>query len=454
MKEQESRKIMATTPQTNPSWSTWAHQHNTQPTGVLAPRSTPELQGQIQDAATQGTRVKVMGRGRSASAIGQPAGALLTLEHLTGLIRVEPHNLTATFLAGTTVREANRLLGHYKLAFTNLGHLDDQTLAGAISTGFHGTGLTYGTFATQVAELKLVDATGTLLTCSPQQNPEIFSAALCGLGALGIIVEITFNLVPQFRLHAAERGHSYQDIIHSFEERARGADHYEFSWFPGSNEVRTRRLTRLALLTDGYMPASAALSQARRYGGDYLLNNGIFSALSYTGAKIPAMQPVLNKVSNWGKGNRRYADYSARVFTINRTVRQNNMEYAFSMPQFADLMRDLRTHLASHPGQSAYPLVIRTAAADNIWLSQAYGRETFYISARAYWRQPHTELFGTLEEIFKTHGGRPHWGQHHTQDAEALSQLYPRFENFVELREELDPSGLFLNPYLDWVLMR
>lgn len=445
---------MADTPQTSPSWSTWARQHTVQPTGVLAPRSVPELQRQIQDAATADTRVKVVGRGRSASAIGQPVGTMLTLEHLTGLVRVDPDNLTATFLAGTTVREANRLLGHYNLAFTNLGRLDEQTLAGAISTGFHGTGLSYGIFATQVAELKLVDATGTLLTCSPQQNPEIFSAALCGLGALGIIVELTFNVVPQFRLHAAERGHTYQSIVHSFEDRSRGADHYEFSWFPGSGEVRTRRLTRLALLTDGYMPASAALSQARRYGGDHLLNNGVFSALSYAGAKVPAAQPVLNKVSNWGKGNRRYADYSARVFTIHRTVRQNNMEYAFDMSQFADVMRDVRAHLASYRSQMAYPLVVRTAAADAIWLSQAYGRETFYVSARAYWRQPHAELFGVLEGVFKEHGGRPHWGQFHTQDADALAQLYPRFNDFVELREELDPEGLFLNPYLDWVLMR
>ena len=145
---------MADTPQTSPSWSTWARQHTVQPTGVLTPRSVPELQRQIQDAAAADTRVKVVGRGRSASAIGQPVGTMLTLEHLTGLVRVDPDNLTATFLAGTTVREANRLLGHYNLAFTNLGRLDEQTLAGAISTGFHGTGLSYGIFATQVAELK------------------------------------------------------------------------------------------------------------------------------------------------------------------------------------------------------------------------------------------------------------------------------------------------------------
>lgn len=441
---------MATQPA---AWTTWARQHAVQPTGLLAPRSVPELQKQIKKAAAAGQRVKVVGRGRSSSPIGQPVGTLLTLEHLTGLVSLNQQSLQAKFLAGTTVRQANRILGYYNLAFTNLGRLDEQTLAGALSTGFHGTGLGYGIFASQVSELELIDATGKLLTCSPSKNPEIFSAALCGLGALGIIVTVTFTLVPQFRLHAAERGHSYDDIIHSFEARAAGADHYEFSWFPGSPEVRTRRLTRLALLTDGYMPAGAALSQARRYGGDQLLNNGVFSALSYAGSKLPAAQPALNKISNWGKGNRRYADYSARVFTLHRTVRQNNMEYAFDLAQFAAVMRDVKDHLATYRNDMAYPLVVRTAAADDIWLSQAYGRQTFYISARAYWRQPHADLFSALEEVFKAHGGRPHWGQFHTQEAASLAQLYPRFADFVDLREELDPDGLFLNPYLDWVLL-
>ena len=438
---------------TDKAWSTWSHQHSTTPTDLLAPRSALELAAQVQDAAASGQRVKVVGRGRSASSVAQPNGQHLTLDHLTGLVSVDPQNLTATFLAGTTVRDANKALGYYNLAFTNLGRLDEQTLAGAISTGFHGTGLGYGVFASQVKELSMVDATGQALTCSESQNPEIFRAALCGLGALGIITHLTFNVVPQFRLHAAERGHRYSTIVPALIERARGADHYEFSWFPGSQEVRTRRLTRLPLLTDGYMPAGAALSQARRYGGDHLLNNGIFSALSYAGQKLPTAQPTLNKISNWGKGNRRYADYSARVFTVARTIPQNNMEYAFDVEQFDEVMADLYTHLKGSLGESSYPLVVRTAAADEIPLSQAYGRETFYISARQYWRRPHTEYFTALENIFKAHGGRPHWGQFHTQDAAALAKLYPLFEEFTSLREELDPAGTFLNPYLEKVLL-
>lgn len=438
---------------TSTTWTTWSKQHSTHHQGLLAPRSIHEAQEIITQAASTGQKIKVVGASRSSSAIAQPTDILLTLDYLTGLTTINPDAGTATFLAGTTVTTANRVLLHYNLAFENLGRLGAQTLAGAISTGTHGTGISYGIISTQVSDLTLLTSTGDLITCSHTQNPDIFKAALVGLGALGIIVSITFKVVPLFRLHAAERGHSYIKIVTSFSERSHGSDHYEFSWFPSSPEVRTRRLTRLPLLPDGFLHPHARISQARRHGNDLLLNNGLFEGISYLGSKAPSTQKALNKISNWAKGNRRYADYAPAVFTIHRTVPQNNMEYAFPLENFQDVMRDVRHRLDALNTHPTFPLVIRTAAADDIPLSQAQGRETFYVSAREYWRKPHAELFTALEAIFKHHQGRPHWGQFHTQDAEALTRLYPHMAEFTSLREELDPDGTFLNPYLDWVLL-
>ena len=434
-------------------WSTWGGQHTTRHDGLTKPRSIFEIQQIVQVAAEARTPLKVIGASRSSSAIAQPTGTVISLEYLTGLTGIDVDDGTATFLAGTTVADANKILLSYGLAFENLGRLADQTLAGAISTGTHGTGLSYGVFPTQVKEITLVSSTGELVTCSAEQNSEIFSSALVGLGSLGIIVSVTFRVVPLFRLHAAERGHSYDKIMASFIERSQGADHYEFSWFPGSKEVRTRRLSRLQLLPDGFLRPDAKLSQARRHGGDLLLNNGVFEAMSFVGAKVPASQKALNAVSNWGKGNRRYADYAPRVFTINRRMPQNNMEYAFDLTHFADVMEAVKNRTAALDAHPTFPLVVRTAASDNIPLSQAYGRETFYISAREYWRKPYDTYFGALEEVFTEFGGRPHWGQHHSLNATSLEKLYPRFGEFTALREEMDPEGLFLNPYLRRVLL-
>lgn len=438
----------------NPTWSTWGRAHSTNPSTSFAPRSIQEAQDFVRATALGGERLKVIGASRSSSAIAQPSGAVMSLEYLTGLIKIDREKNLATFLAGTSVNSANRALAHYGLAFENLGRLGAQTLAGAISTGTHGTGITFGIIPTQVEELELVTATGELLTCSHTHNTEIFRAALVGLGALGVLVTITFRVVPMFRLHAAERGHSYTKIVDSFAERARGADHYEFNWFPGSSEVRTRRLTRLPLLPEGFLHPAARLSQVRRHGGDYLLNNGVYEAMCLLGTTVPATQKALNFVSTHGKGNRRYADLAPGVFMINRTVHQNNMEYAFALADFQTVMQDVRTSLNKLQHLPTFPLVVRTAAADNIPLSQASGRETVFISAREYWRKPVEEYFGTLEKVLIEHGGRPHWGQFHSMDAAALAEVYPQFEQFTGLREKMDPTGLFLNPYLEKVLVR
>lgn len=454
-----------TTQQTEHLWKTWGHRHESTPSRIFSPRSINELQEFVREHAVQAhggeqnqhtgktPRIKVVGASKSTSAIAQPSELMVSLHYLTGASSVSVSERRATFLAGTTVREANNILAQYGLAFENLGRLDQQTLAGAVSTGTHGSGFGFGGFSTQVRELSLVTASGELLTCSSTQNPQIFRAALVGLGALGILVSLTFDVVPMFRIHAEERGRAFNAIVPSFHERAKGADHYEFSWFPGANEVRTRRLTRLPLLTDGYMNPQAKVSQARRHGGDYLLNNGVFEAMSLVGTTIPATQGALNKVSNWGKGNRRYADFAPRVFTQNRTVRQNSMEYAFDIEQFEAVIYDLQEHLTVQKTDSSFPLSVSVAAADNIPLSPAYGRETVYISARTYWRADCEEYFAGLEKIFNAHQGRPHWGQWHSLNAAQLRALYPEFDSFVSLRTQMDPNGMFLNPYLQKVLL-
>lgn len=434
-------------------WSTWSKQYSSTTHQVLTPRSIVDVQKTVADASAAGKKLKVVGYSRSSSAIAQPTDAMMRLDFLTGLIDIDRTNLTATFLAGTSVRDANAALAHYNLAFENLGRLDEQSLAGAVSTGTHGTGLNYGIFATQVKALKLVTAQGDLLTCSTTENPEIFRAALVGLGALGILVEITFKIVPMFRLHAAERGHAYKKIVPSFTERSQGADHYEFSWMPGSKEVRTRRLTRLQLLPDGFEPHFARLSRARRRGGDSVLNNGIFEPMLMLGAKIPATQKTLNVLATWGKGNRRYADLAPEVFTINRRVRQKSMEYAFPLERIPAVLAELQSSLGDMRDSIAFPLVVCSSASDNIPLSPAYGRETGYVLVREYWRAPYQEEFAFIENIFKTHAGRPLWGQLHTHTSSTLSDLYPEFTHFTSLREELDPAGTLLNPYLERVLL-
>ena len=103
-------------------------------------------------------------------------------------------------------------------------------------------------------------------------------------------------------------------------------------------------------------------------------------------------------------------------------------------------------------GLFSFPLEIRVAAPDDLWLSTAHGRETGYIAVHRYYKEDHREYFRGVEEIFRAYGGRPHWGKIHTLDAGDLRALYPRFDDFLTVRDKLDPRGVFGNEYLDRVL--
>ncbi|MFW0178720.1 D-arabinono-1,4-lactone oxidase [Rothia sp. P7208] len=424
-------------------WNTQKQEHR-----IMAPRNIQEIQKTIKNAGEHQQTITVFDTGYDSKNITESETRILSLNQLSGLTAINPQRQQATFLAGTTLSQASKILAEHGFTFTNMGRTGEQTLAEAISTGMHGTGNTYGIFATQLQELTLITAQGDILTCSPHKNNDIFTAAQLGLGALGIIFSLTFRIEPLFRLHAAERKRAYEDIIHHFAERSSNADHYEITWFIGSSQVRTRRLTRLPLLTDGYMNPSAVLSKARRHLGDNTLNNGAFHLMSYLGYKQPATKAALNNISSWGKGNRRYADLAPQVYTQKRTVRRHTMEYAFEVHQLASIMEDIRAAYRDSKEHLSYPLLVRTAAADNIALSPAYQQDTVFICAREYWKTPPQQAFNTLETIFKAYGGRVHWGHYHTNSAEELQGLYPRFEWFCTLRKELDPQGIFLNAQL------
>jgi len=102
----------------------------------------------------------------------------------------------------------------------------------------------------------------------------------------------------------------------------------------------------------------------------------------------------------------------------------------------------------------SFPLEVRAAAADDIWLSTAHGRAAGYIAVHRYFRENPRKYFTDVESIMQAHGGRPHWGKMHDLDADALRAVYPRFDDFLAVRDRLDPERRFSNRYLERVLGR
>ena len=149
---------------------------------------------------------------------------------------------------------------------------------------------------------------------------------------------------------------------------------------------------------------------------------------------------------------RDYIDRSYQVFASPRRVVFREMEYAVPRENVAHVLAEVDSWLRRSDERIGFPVEVRFAAADDLWLSTAYGRESGYIAVRQYHRRDHSRYFRAVEEIAISVGGRPHWGKLHERDADSLRSVYPRFDDFVAFRDRLDPNRVFGNAYLEQIL--
>jgi L-gulono-1,4-lactone dehydrogenase len=330
---------------------------------------------------------------------------------------------------------------------TNLGDIDAQTIAGAISTGTHGTGARFGGIATQVAAFELVLADGSVVTCSPAEQPDLFAAGRVGLGAFGVLSTVTLRTEPAYVLAAEERPEPLDAVLAELAENCAGNDHFEFYWFPYGRNALTKRNNRLPA---GAEPAP--LSRGRQFVEYRLMENTLFGAVCRVGRAVRPLVRPLNRLSAAVLSARAYSDVSHRVFVTNRDVRFVESEYAVPRETVGAVLGELRTRVPRLADPVMFPVEIRVAAADDIWLSTAHERDSAYIAIHQFVGMPYREYFDLFESIVAEVGGRPHWGKMHSLDAEALRARYPRFDDFTALRAKTDPDGKFLNPYLSRVL--
>lgn len=429
------------------SWQNWARTEGVRPTTVEYPSTIEAVRRSVRSAAARGRPIKAVGTGHSFTGIAVAPGTLLEMTELSGLVSVDRDRQRARLLAGTRLHRIPALLAPYGLAMANLGDIDRQSISGAISTGTHGTGSRFGGIATQVVAATLVTADGELLTVSHDENAELLPAVTLGLGALGILVDVTIQCVPAFVLEAVERPEPLDSVVDDVVSRADAVDHFEFYWFPHTDTALTKTNTRL--------PAGSPtkpLSAASRLVDDVLVGNVVHQSVCSAGRAAPGLVPGINRLSAKVWGDRTFSDASHRVFATSRGVRFREMEYAVPLDRLASAFRGVQRVIDEHGWRIEFPIEVRTAAADDLWLSTASGRPSGYLAVHRYWKTDHTEYFAAVEEVMLAHEGRPHWGKLHTLDASALRARYPRFDDFTALRDRLDPDRAFRNPYLDRVL--
>ncbi|HWR86588.1 MAG TPA: D-arabinono-1,4-lactone oxidase [Rhodoglobus sp.] len=426
-------------------WRNWGRSAASAPAFETRPASVDDVIAAVRFARERGLTVKPIGAGHSFTAIGATDGVRIDPAGLSGVLGVD--GALVTLAAGTFLHQLPALFAPHRLALQNMGDIDRQSISGATSTGTHGTGAAFGGIATRIRAATLVTADAQVLRVSATENPELLRAVALGLGALGVLVDVTIEAVPEFALHALERPAPVETVLQEWPQRIAEADHFEFYVWPHSDRASTKTNTRL--------PADAPLKPlgpVREAVEDGFLDNEVFGLLIGIGRLLPRAVPAINRLATNVSGDREFSDHWAKVFTSPRRVRFREMEYAIPVEAVPDAVRAVRTLIEARGWRIEFPIEVRAAAADDLWLSTAAGRASGYIAVHRAVHADPAEYFREVEAIMVGHGGRPHWGKMHTRDADYLRTVYPRFDDFIAVRNRLDPERVFANPYLERVL--
>lgn len=427
----------------------WARNQSCIPAEVHRPSSTADVADIVRRAHGSGRRVKAIGAGHSFTSTAMTNGVLLALDRMRGIVAVDRDRGRVTVQAGITLRNLGDELAAVGLAMPNLGDINVQSIAGAISTATHGTGLEWGNLATTIVGMELVDGRGRVVRCDETTEPELLRVARVGIGALGVVTEVTIQCVPAFNLHARETvevlDDLLDDVVDGMPEFATSADHAEFFWMPGARRAQVKRNRR----TDEPARPPSRFAYVR---DKYVAENAAFGLVCRVGRRFPSFAPRVDKLVAGLSSERELVDRSDKVFASPRLVRFVEMEYGIpveAIPAAVRRVRELTTTL-SYP--TLFPIEVRVSAADDIPLSTGFGRTNGWIAVHQYRGAPYEDYFQGVEAIMNDYDGRPHWGKIHYQSAATLRSRYPEWERFVETRGRLDPDGTFRNEYLDRVL--
>jgi FAD-linked oxidoreductase len=421
-------------------WQNWSGSVQGTPRQIALPGSLNELVQRMSTFARDGRRVRVVGAGHSFTPLAQTDDVLMSLDNLQGIESIDSERGVATVLGGTNLKLLGDTLFARGLAQENLGDINVQSIAGAISTGTHGTGVNFGSLATQLEGLTLVTASGDILECSPEKNPDIFKAAQVSLGTLGVIAKMKLRVVPAKRLHYQGHRKKLVDCLTNLEQYKRENTHFEFFWLPYTEWVQAKFLNE----------TSDPPSKNTLWGNfnKIVLENWVYWLLCASSRAIPRLSKSVCRISASSIANVEEINYSHRLFSTPRMVRFQEMEYNIPAEHTGAVFNEIQECIERHQFAVNFPLECRFVHSDDIWLSPAYQRESAYIAVHMFKGMPYQAYFHHIEEIFKRYQGRPHWAKMHTRSAGELAALYPCWQDFRRIRAELDPQGMFLNSYL------
>ena len=414
-------------------WRNWSGSQQCLPVARVAPASVAELQELI--ASTTGV-IRPVGAGHSFSALVPTDGTIVSLSRLSGVLSHDSEALQATLWAGSRLGDIGAPLEQAGQALANMPDIDEQTLAGSLATATHGTGTGIGCMSTFIEGLQLVDARGELVDCDRQRNAQLFEAARVSLGSLGIITQVRLQNVAPYRLRRETVWREFEEMLAIAESDADKHRNFEFYYVPFSGMG----------FTDTHDITTEDVSSTDKLDG----NEGVRDlqlARDWL-EKTPRLRELVLGTYMKTLGDEVTVENSWKNYASERNVRFNEMEYHLPRENGLQALREVRTALETQHPEVFFPIEVRFVKGDDIWLSPFYQRDCCSIAVHRYFDEDYTPYFRTIEPIFRKYHGRPHWGKLNTLQQQDFRSLYPRWDDFVEVRREMDPQGRFLNPYL------
>ncbi|WP_180005047.1 MULTISPECIES: D-arabinono-1,4-lactone oxidase [unclassified Acinetobacter] len=418
------------------AWENWSGAQKSIPKSFIQPKNLEQLMEVVQSQP----KIRMVGAGHSFSPLAKITDTLVSLDHLKGILDIDAERCQSTVQAGTRLFDLGEKLASFDQALINQGDIDRQSLAGAIATGTHGTGLELPCLSALVKGFELLTAQGELLQCSAEQNSEIFQAGRVSLGSLGVLTHVQLQNRPMYKLKEQTRLCPLNDVMQNMQQWQYEHRHIEFWAFSHADQVILKTLDETE---DNLQPRK-----------EQWLDDDVLLKLCAELTRIfPPLNPWLQKLLGVFVKPSINVDWSSRIFPSARSTKFNEMEYQIPLQHGMNCLEEILHTLRRHKVPMFFPLEYRLVRGDDIWLSPFYQQDSASISVHQFYKQDYQVIFKLVEPIFLKYGGRPHWGKLHSLNARQLQNVYPKWQDFLNIRQELDPQQKWLSPELQQLLI-
>ncbi len=417
----------------------WAGNLSFKPKQVLAPASTQEAQDIVKEHLYKRQGIRVRGSAHSWTPLIETNDSFLHLDSMQGIRNIDKNNQLINVYAGTKLSRFGDEAFKQGLALPNQGDIDKQSLAGAISTGTHGTGIELQSISNQAQSFTIILGTGDILKIEKEKDFNLFQAAGVSLGALGLITEMTIKAIPAYKLDVQIWSEDMSTCLSKLDSRIKENRHFEIFYFPVGDWCLAKKMNKTE-------KKKSFFSSAQKVN-ERVVENWLYEGIHYLAHKNKAYKTLDNFVRKCAS-TKHFVNWSHKAFAAERTIRFMEMEYNLPIEKFDEVFAEMKSVIKKNNFETLFPIEIRFVKADNLWLSPAYKRDSVYFAVHSYIKEDFRPYFNAMEAIFKRHGGRPHWGKWHSMNRAEFENAYPKFNDFIQIRQQYDPTGLWLNPYL------